>query len=406
MDTTRLQERLKAIPHDENWAIETVARFLRFARENRFSDLHFMHQRDALRARGRREGILHTLADLPLEQAGMLITRLKVLGRLQGFIHHEPQDGRIQWEGDDEDQPPIDLRVAVIPTVRGENAVIRLPEKGERLHDLQSLGMSRAVRDGVDDLLFQRGGVIYLTGPSGSGKTTTIYAMLRRLHGEYGDRLNFVTLEDPVERELEFASQVQVNEGQGLTFAKSLRSILRHDPDVIMVGEILDPETARTAVQAGMTGHTVLSTIHAGRASRVFSRLPSMGIDPYLVASATSGSIAQRLVRVKDSAEASDTRRTGLFELVRMSTELRNDIMAGASPGEVDKAVRRYQIGDILADGKRLLREGRISEQEFRFILSAEEDPALTPGVGRTEAPQRVLTPDEVPEENATASSR
>src|SRR5690606_32024659 len=187
------------------------------------------------------------------------------------------------------------------------------------------LGMSDSLRAAVVSLMTRREGTVFVTGPGSSGKTTTLYAMLNYLNESQGERLNILTIEDPVERDLDFAGQVQVNNLQDLSFAQSLRSVLRQDPNVIMIGEVRDNETACIALQAGMSGHLVLSTLHAGRAFRVYGRLLSMNTDPYLVASAVSGSIGQRLVRLACPSCAGDgcghcegigsKKRTGLFEV-------------------------------------------------------------------------------------------
>ena len=217
--------------------------------------------------------------------------------------------------------------------------------------------------------------------------------MLGRLHERYGDRLNFLTIEDPVERDLGFAGQTQVNEAQGLTFERALRAALRQDPNVLMIGEVRDEETARTAVQAGMTGHLVFSTIHAGRATRVFTRLLSMGAPPYLVASALGGAIAQRLARVlcprcrrkgpdgeffvaagcEACGQTGHRGRTGLFELAVVTESLRERILSQATPQEIAVEAARAKVGDLVGQGRRMLETGEIARAEFEYLFAGEE---------------------------------
>jgi general secretion pathway protein E len=232
-------------------------------------------------------------------------------------------------------------------------------------------------------LLTRQEGAILLTGPSSSGKTTTMYAMLHWLNSHYGDRMNILTIEDPVERDLGFASQVQVNPAQDLTFERALRSALRQDPNVLMVGEIRDIETARVTIQAGMSGHLVVSTLHAGRASLVFSRLLSMGIEPYLVASAVSGAIAQRLARsvchscdglgCEICGQSGCAGRVGIFECCRVSEELRELILACAPPVRVAEEAARMQTASLKEDARRLVEQGIISREEMEFIFAGED---------------------------------
>ncbi|MCL5269140.1 MAG: Flp pilus assembly complex ATPase component TadA, partial [bacterium] len=287
-----IQSAIDALAPDDDWAVRAVDLLLAAGHRTDCSDLHVLCRRDAVAVRGRREGDLIPFASLAVARRDMLIGRLKVLARLPAFVRHEPQDGRIEWRPPAGGDPWI-LRIAFLPTIHGENAVIRFPERRLDL-ELGRLGMQPDVLTTVECLLARPEGTVLLTGPSSSGKTSTMYAMLAHLHAARGDRLNFLTIEDPVERDLGFAGQVQVDEAKGLTFERALRAALRQDPNVLMIGEIRDQETARTALQAGMTGHLVLSTLHAGRSSLVFSRLVSIGVSRYLTASALTGVLAQR----------------------------------------------------------------------------------------------------------------
>jgi len=384
------QDRIDAIPDDDDWAVRAAEALLAEADRLRCSDLHVAPRPSGLAVRARRDGALLPLAEVGTERRDALVARFKVLARLPAYNRHEPQDGRIDWAPGDGAAPRV-LRASFLPTIHGQGIVIRFPEHLGPPPELGALGMRPEALEAADRLLACPGGAILVTGPSGSGKTTTLYAMMRRIHELQRDRLNFVTIEDPVERELDFASQVQVNPPAGLTFDKALRAAIRHDPNVILIGEIRDAETARIAVQAGMTGHVVLTTLHAGRAARVFTRLLSVGLEPYLVASAVSGAIAQRLARrlcpscrrrrgdgdwEAPGCGACDqsgfSGRTGLFELVTVAEPLREAILGRASPGEIAAACARAQVGDLVDEGQRLAGDGVLSRAELAFLFAFE----------------------------------
>jgi type II secretory ATPase GspE/PulE/Tfp pilus assembly ATPase PilB-like protein len=220
------------------------------------------------------------------------VSRIKVLGGLDIAEKRKPQDGRCQLKAEGR---AIDLRVSTIPTQFGEKAVLRLLDSSNALLPLERLGLEAAVRGPVEKLIRAPHGIVLVTGPTGSGKTTTLYAMLHLINAP---TLNIVTIEDPVEYRLAGVNQVQVNTKADVTFASALRSFLRQDPNVIMVGEIRDRETAEIAIQASLTGHLVLSTLHTNDAPSSLSRLVDMGIEPFLVATSLAGILAQRLVRV------------------------------------------------------------------------------------------------------------
>lgn len=404
-----IQKDLDALATGDDWGVRAASLLLSGAEAAGCSDLHISSQRDGVLIRGRREGTLYELARLPLERRDLLVARLKVLAQVPAFVRHEPQDGRIEWCSSPS-APPRLLRASFLPTIHGENVVIRFPEGTTgAVPALHELGMPPDVLDAVEGLLVRREGVLFLTGPSSSGKTTTMYAMLTHLHGRQGDRLNVITIEDPVERDLGFAGQVQVNAAQGLTFERALRAALRQDPNVLMIGEVRDAETARIAVQGGMTGHLVISTLHAGRACLVFTRLLSIGIEPYLVASAVGGAIAQRLVRLvcpgcagrgrpEEAADGTEpgagagaemmtgaccTRcagtgtagRTGIFEVARVTEELRELILAKAPPSAVAARAARHQVGRLEAQAEALVRAGRIAPRELELLFPADDEP-------------------------------
>jgi len=258
------------------------------------SDLHFEPRRAGTILRYRLDGALLNVAQLPREHHERIIARIKVLAQLPVYQHSMPMDGRIEpadrWPG-------RSLRVATLPTIEGEKAVLRIVDPERTPLDLDSLGLRPEVAAALRTLVARPQGVLLLTGPSSSGKTTTIYALLKHLLAE-GRRTHIITVEDPVEYRLADICQTQARVDAGYDYATALRAILRQDPDVIVVGEIRDRETAQTAIQAGLTGHLVLSTIHCGSAAGVFARLLDMELEPYLITSAVNGALAQRLLRL------------------------------------------------------------------------------------------------------------
>ena len=259
------------------------------------SDVHFEPWSDCLSIRYRIDGILQQIAVVDPEYQSKIIARVKVLADLVVYRKDVPQDGRIDREKVSCGRP---MRVSTVPTVKGEKLVIRLLGDSPDLYHLDTLGFQAKVVNSLRELIIRTQGTLLLTGPSSSGKTTTIYAILQEMMSMQKNTTNIVTIEDPVEYTMDKIAQIQVNPHVDFTFTNALRSILRQDPEVIMVGEIRDMETAKMAIQAGLTGHFVISTIHSGTASGVFTRLLDMEIEPFLVASSVSGILAQRLVRI------------------------------------------------------------------------------------------------------------
>ncbi len=288
-------ELLDHLDSGETGVADAVDTAIRHAIELGASDLHFEPWDDCLSLRYRIDGMLHDVARLPLECRDKITARIKIMAKMVVYKKDVPQDGRIDA---DDTRAGHAMRVSTFPTVYGEKTVVRILRSDHNLFALDSLGFRPGIVAGLRDLIARPQGTLLLTGPSSSGKTTTIYALLRELASSRDSAPHIVTIEDPVEYRLGRIAQTQVNPHAGFTFDAALRSILRQDPEVIMVGEIRDSETARTAIQAGLTGHLVISTIHSGTAAGVFTRLLDMGIEPFLAASSVTGILAQRLVRV------------------------------------------------------------------------------------------------------------
>ncbi len=271
--------------------VRLVNRLLLQALELRASDIHFRPREDRLQVRFRVDGVLHEALALPRELHRPLVSRIKVMGRMDVAERRLAQDGRSTVAIGDRE---VDLRIASLPTSYGEQVVVRALDREGGLRSLGQLGMEEPVQRAFRALIGSSHGIILATGPTGSGKTTTLYAALGELDA---DEKHILTLEDPIEYQLPGVSQTQVNYKKGLTFASGLRSVLRQDPDVILVGEIRDIETARMAIQSALTGHLVLSTLHTNDALTAITRLVDLGVAPYLVSSSVIGVLAQRLVR-------------------------------------------------------------------------------------------------------------
>jgi type IV pilus assembly protein PilB len=263
------------------------------AAEDGASDLHFDPQDDSLVVRLRIDGVLHEVQRIPKRLAPGVTTRLKVLAKLDIAERRKPQDGRISLNAQAAGRL-LDIRVAVLPSVEGEMIVMRLLDKSKRPPTLSELGLSDEMRAVFEEIVRKPTGALLVTGPTGSGKSTTLYASLNEINRA---EVNIITVEDPVEYRLAGLNQVQVNPRAGLTFATALRSILRSDPDVVMVGEVRDAETAKMAIEAALTGHFVLSTLHTNDAPSALTRLNEMGVEPFLTGSAVTAVLAQRLAR-------------------------------------------------------------------------------------------------------------
>ena len=258
----------------------------------RASDIHLQPFSDRMQVRYRIDGILYDSKTIPKKVQDALTSRVKVMGKMDIAERRLPQDGRTSVKvGDSE----VDVRISSVPTSAGERIVFRLLDKSARLYELGEIGLNKGNLDLMHNLISCSHGIILVTGPTGSGKTTTLYASLGQIDAE---EKNIITIEDPIEYNLDSISQIQVSNKKGLTFAAGLRSLLRQDPDVMMVGEIRDPETANISVQAANTGHLVFSTLHTNDSAGAVTRMVDLGVEPYLVSSSLIGVIAQRLIRV------------------------------------------------------------------------------------------------------------
>jgi general secretion pathway protein E len=285
-DVAHLRDMASEVP-----VIRLVNQMLVRALESRASDVHIEPFENQLKVRYRIDGILHEMEPPPRQLRAAVISRLKILAQLNIAERRLPQDGRIKVRLGGKD---IDLRIATVPTLYGESVVIRLLERGQIFTQMETLGFPSTLLDRFNEMILRPHGMILVTGPTGSGKTTTLYGALQKIN-DPGKKI--ITIEDPVEYQLSGVNQIQVKPQIGLTFANGLRSIVRQDPDVIMVGEIRDAETAEIAVQAALTGHLVFSTLHTNDAAGAISRLLEMGVQDYLLSSSLLGVLAQRLVR-------------------------------------------------------------------------------------------------------------
>ncbi len=295
------------------------------AAKEKASDIHIEPYEKELEVRIRVDGVLRKVLSPPKLIQDALLSRIKIMSNLDIAEKRLPQDGRIRLLIGGKD---IDIRVSIIPTTYGERAVLRLLDRKQGLIRLNQLGMEERDEKGFEELLHLTNGIILVTGPTGSGKTTTLYAALNSI---YSEEKNIITIEDPVEYQINGIGQIQVNSKIGLTFSNGLRSILRHDPDVIMVGEIRDFETSEIAIQASLTGHLVLSTLHTNDAASAVTRLIDMGIEPFLIASSLSGVLAQRLLRkicesCKEEYTPSDLEISYFSPLQEDNSTMRNGI--------------------------------------------------------------------------------
>ena len=387
--------------------IKFVNQIMAEALEMRASDVHVEPFEDQLRVRYRVDGVLIE-ANIPSSVRKFhpaIVSRIKILSHLDIAEKRVPQDGRIRLRVAGRE---IDLRVSVIPMIHGEAVVLRILDRGETLLGLEHLGMSKRDNGVWNKVLDLPHGIVLVTGPTGSGKTTTLYAALSKINNT---DLKIVTIEDPVEYQLTGINQIQVNVKAGLTFGAGLRAILRHDPDVCLIGEIRDKETADIAVQASLTGHLVFSTLHTNDAPGATTRLIDMGVEPYLVSSTVEMILAQRLVRLicknckttmdpdqvqrlrdefgdvvpdelyvgkgcRNCQNSGYRGRQGVFEMMPVSDEIRSLITQRSSSREIRKIAVQQGMSSLRDDGWRLIGEGKTTVEEV-LRLTKNEDVAV-----------------------------
>ncbi len=359
--------------HDIRSIVELVDSLITYAYERGVSDIHIDPHPDGVRIRFRIDGVLGEIDTLSRDVHEELIARIKILSGLRTDIHFVPQDGRF---GFSHRLKNFDIRVSIVPTHYGENAVLRLLVSEDKEPLLSDLGFSDGDEQRIRKSLEQHQGMILVTGPTGSGKTSTLYALIRMLAS---GKNSIITLEDPVEYALAGVRQIQIRERHGVTFANGLRSIIRQDPDIIMVGEIRDRETAQIATNISLTGHLLLSTLHTNSALGAIPRLMDMEIDPYLVASTLSLIIAQRLVRklctgcsgpgCPSCAHSGYKGRTVVGETLVVDEELRAYIMARVPLKEITRYARATGLTTMYEDGMDKVEKGITTREEVLRVL-------------------------------------
>ena len=380
-DLTRMMQELPAVEDlleaaDDAPIIRMLNALLTQAARDGASDIHIEPYERHSSVRFRVDGTLREVVQPNRALHAALISRLKIMAELDIAEKRLPQDGRISLRLG---QRAIDVRVSTLPSAHGERAVLRLLDKTESKLTLAAVGMAGDTLRRFEALVHQPHGIILVTGPTGSGKTTTLYAALQGLDAS---RNNIMTVEDPIEYELAGVGQTQVNPKIDLDFAKALRAILRQDPDIIMIGEIRDYETAQIAIQASLTGHLVLATLHTNDAASAITRLTDMGVEPFLLSSSLLGVLAQRLLR-KTCTHCRDNRgeayglgcvqcghsgyqgRTGIFELLTTNDDIRALIHNQASEAQLREAALRNGMTLMRDDGERLVRDGVSTREEL-----------------------------------------
>ena len=329
------------------------------------SDIHIEPYEEYLSIRFRVDGILKEKLKPSSRVSSLLNARIKIMSNLDIAERRVPQDGRMSLKLGEK---WVDIRVSTLPSSYGERIVLRLLDKAEASLDLKELGMNDQIMQNYLDQLKNTSGIILVTGPTGSGKTTTLYSGLSYLND---NTRNILTVEDPIEYALNGIGQTQVNQKVGMSFSKGLRAILRQDPDVVMVGEIRDKETAETAIQASLTGHLVLSTVHTNDAVGAITRLHDMGVEPYLLASTLKLVIAQRLVRKLDKKNEFSG-RTGIYETLVVDDEIKKLIHENKSENEIKK-ISNKKFDSIYQDGLKKVEKGITSEVELKRVLKESE---------------------------------
>ena len=366
------------------------------------SDIHVEPQKNRIRVRFRIDGVLNEMPDLPHKMSLSLISRIKILSELDISEKRSPQDGSFIFSHNDE---TVDVRTSILPNIHGEKAVLRLLSTQRRLMSLESLGMEEDTLQEFRSLLSLPHGIILITGPTGSGKTTTLYASLQLIRSV---DMNITTIENPVECQIEGITQVQVDHAHKITFASALRHILRQDPDIIMVGEIRDKETAEIALRAALTGHLVFATLHTNDASSALTRLIDMGCEPYLISSTICGIVAQRFIRLncehcRTAYSARETQlkafnvtgksansqwffgrgcrhchktgfkgRIGIFELLKMSNDIRQEVVRQSTADKIKNIAISRGMRSLRQDGYKKILRGITSPEEILRVTASD----------------------------------
>lgn len=367
---------------------------------DRVSDIHVEPEEEMVRVRSRIDGILHEVAILPKKLQTAVISRIKIMGKMDIAENRKPQDGRIRMRLENKD---LDMRVSTFPTIHGENVVMRILDKSSVVFGLKELGLMDKDMEDFNKAIRRPNGIILVTGPTGSGKTSTLYAALTTISTI---EKNIITIEDPVEYELPLIRQTQINVKAGITFAEGLRSILRQDPDIVMVGEIRDKETADVAIQAALTGHLVFSTLHTNDAPSSLTRLIDMGVEPFLISSSVIAIIAQRLVRLICTKckkayqpppevlqelgmekgteffrgqgcikcrETGFMGRMGIFEILILNEEIRRMVDARITADDIKRKAKELGMRTLREDGLQKVRSGQTTPEEVLRVTSAEK---------------------------------
>jgi len=391
----------EAISDEDSPIVRLVNQIIANGVAQRASDIHFDPQETDFKIRYRVDGVLRTERSLPKHMQNMVTARVKILGNLNITENRIPQDGRIKANINFK---PVDIRLSTLPTVYGEKIVMRILDLSNAASDITQIGFSEKNERLFRQMIARPNGIVLITGPTGSGKSSTLYAALSELNVE---GVNIITVEDPVEYRLNGVNQIQVKEEVGLTFAAGLRSILRQDPDIVMIGEIRDLETAQIAIRASLTGHLVLSTLHTNSAVESISRLDDMGIEPFLISSSLIGTMAQRLVRricrdcmteviptdreveifrehgfdvsrVKKGRGCSACSQTGyrgrlaIHEILPIDRELKDLILKRASGNVIRDYMREKNYYTLLQDGLEKVLAGVTTTEEVLRVASAE----------------------------------
>jgi general secretion pathway protein E len=354
------------------------------------SDIHFEPTGSDLIVKFRLDGVLNTVESLPKAVSDNVISRLKVLGGLLTYRNDVPQEGRMEVNNGHTNI--IDRRLSVFPTIYGQRAVVRIFYQNSELADLEQLGFAPEINTILRQIACANQGVLLVTGPAGSGKSTTLAAVLRYVQKQFSGK-SIVTLEDPVEIRLDGVTQVQITPFGPMTFPTALRSLLRQDPQILMIGEIRDAETAKIAIEAGLTGHLLMSTMHSGSAAGAVLRLLEMGIEPYQVTSSISAVLNQRLVRrlcnkCKKQTAAGNYESVGcdecfgtgfkgrmlIAELVRLDSPLRKAILARTDSDEIKKILSSKGNATMVEDGRRLVADGITTPDELDKVCGSAGD--------------------------------